>query len=285
MSIRRFWSAISLLLLVAANSVQADARAPIRSGDRYVSLGSSYAAGPGIPDPADGPRDRCARSTNNYARQLARAAGLVLTDVSCGGAVTRDLLEGRQGQAAQLDAVTVDTRLVTVTIGGNDVNFVGSLGAAYCRGVRSGAGGDTQGCPRLAAPTEAAWQSLTANLERVGHEVHRRAPGATLVFVDYLRVLPARGECGALPLLKEDAALAPQVAQRLAEVTARAAKRTGARVLRASRLSRGHDACSTTPWAFGGPSATKGRTAFAPFHPNAAGMAAIAAHLRRMLRL
>ncbi|HMC94522.1 MAG TPA: GDSL-type esterase/lipase family protein, partial [Polyangia bacterium] len=108
--------------LLAAGAAQAQ-------GPRYVAMGSSYAAGPGITRPADDPPDRCGRSADNYAHQLARRRGLDLADVSCGGAVTASILAPWNGHPAQIDAVTPATSLVTVTIGGNDVGLIAGLGA------------------------------------------------------------------------------------------------------------------------------------------------------------
>jgi len=39
--------------------------------------------------------------------------------------------------------------------------------------------------------------------------------------------------------------------KRLAEVTAQAARQSGATVVRASEITRGHDVCSTDPWVSG----------------------------------
>lgn len=61
------------------------------AGGRYVSMGSSYAAGPGVgaPDPASG---ACTRSQSNYARQVAARRHLDLVDVACSGATTENIL-------------------------------------------------------------------------------------------------------------------------------------------------------------------------------------------------
>lgn len=64
--------------------------------ERYVALGSSMAAGPGIP-----PRDkkaplRAARSAANYPHLVARRIGLDLVDVTYSGATTAHVLTDRQ---------------------------------------------------------------------------------------------------------------------------------------------------------------------------------------------
>src|SRR4051812_39149489 len=88
---------------------------------RYVALGDSYSAASGVlpPDPKAPPA--CMRSTGNYPHVLAAATGAQLTDVTCGAAETGDYFSSQYpGVAPQLDALAPGTRLVTMTIGGND---------------------------------------------------------------------------------------------------------------------------------------------------------------------
>ena len=104
-------------------------------------MGSSYAAGAGMGPLQQGSPERCLRTTNNYPSLLAKRLSLRLTDVSCGGATTTHLLSAWNELPAQLDAVTDATRLVTVTIGGNDINYMGALFGGSCRaGVPGRAG-------------------------------------------------------------------------------------------------------------------------------------------------
>src|SRR5439155_12419484 len=121
------WHARSIALItfavvaMVAIAGPASSAQKLRPGDKYVALGSSFASGPMIPDVAD---QSCLRSTNNYPRLVAAALKLSLTDVSCGAATTDHIISTPQGaHPLQLDAVTPDTKLVTVTIGGNDVNY------------------------------------------------------------------------------------------------------------------------------------------------------------------
>ena len=97
-------------------------------GSRYVAMGSSFAAGPGLPKRVPGSPRRAGRSTGNYAHLLAAALGLDLHDVTFSGATTGDLLRpSAADQPAQLAAVTQDTALITITAGGNDVGYVPRL--------------------------------------------------------------------------------------------------------------------------------------------------------------
>lgn len=260
-------------------------------------MGSSFAAGPGVTTSADAPPNRCTRSIDNYAHQLARKRKLSLVDVSCGGATTANVLQPWEELPAQIDALTPDTALVTVTIGGNDVAFIGRLIMDSCSGSPAGAatptmcqamaahrtaGAEPASLPRLSAPTEERWRSVEAGLDRIALEVRRRSPKARLVFVDYLSVVPAGRPCGELPLSAEAAAAARATAARLAQLTAAAAGRAKADLIRASALSRGHDACSSDPWVSGF-SPPAGVTGFVPYHPNLRGMSAIAHALEEQL--
>src|SRR5687767_810852 len=152
-------------------------------GARYVAMGSSFAAGSGIAPSADVPANRCGRSADNYAHQLARKRRLRLVDVSCGGATTAHVLGPWGELPAQVDALTVDTDLVTVTIGGNDVRYIGRLIAESCKaaGPAEGVPGLCGSFPRGAASarslppaTQESWRALEQNLRQIAIEVRRR---------------------------------------------------------------------------------------------------------------
>jgi hypothetical protein len=54
----------------------------VSTGARYVALGSSLAAGPGVGRRAPGSPRRAGRSSANYAHLVARRLGLQLEDVT-----------------------------------------------------------------------------------------------------------------------------------------------------------------------------------------------------------
>lgn len=261
--------AVALLALAAAPA----SPAALPPGSPYVALGSSYAAGARIGAPAPSTPVRCGQTVNNYPRLVAARLHLDLVDASCGGATTEHLLRAWDELPAQLDHLTPVTRLVTVTVGGNDVHLVGDLARAECAPARDGA---APHCGRPPLPTAAEWARLERNLAEVAREVHRRAPRARLVFVDYLDMLPAR-PCATIPYDAAGLARAHATVRRLALLTAAVARRERATLLRAGALSRGHDSCSAEPYAVG-----RSDTG-ASWHPTAAGHAAIAAALVRLL--
>lgn len=115
---------VSCALFTATAAFSQDAPATaLAPGAKYVALGSSFAAGPGVAAQLGS----CGRSDHNYSHLVATALGLALTDVSCNGATIPNIVNTPQRDAApQIDAVTSDTALVTVTIGGNDIRFTSS---------------------------------------------------------------------------------------------------------------------------------------------------------------
>jgi len=107
--------------------------APLAAKARYVAMGSSFAAGSGFGPIKPGTPQRCGRSTENYAAVLAAQLDLALIDVACGGSTTVHVLGPWNELPPQIDAVTAETALVTITIGGNDIGYVGYLLGQSCQ--------------------------------------------------------------------------------------------------------------------------------------------------------
>ncbi len=273
---RTIAAAIALCLAGCAPMEVADASIPPAA--KYVSMGSSFAAGANIGPLQAGSPERCGRTTNNYASLLAARARLTLTDVSCGGAKTDHILGPWDELPPQIEAVTGDTRLVTITIGGNDVNYVSWLFASGCKfGISMRPGPCLSGPP----PGDDLFAKLDTNLRGITAEVRRRAPNAKLVFVQYV-TLVSETSCPLEAVNPEDAQIARGIATRLAAVTDAAARDSGAMVLKADDLSATHTPCSAQPWANGLHTDYDMKNG-APWHPNAAGHAAIAEALFSMM--
>ncbi len=278
------YTVAALLLALAAFAVHLyfEGR-PEQGRPQYVAMGSSFAAGPAISSAAPGSPWFCARSRDNYAHQLARLRGLSLVDVSCGGATTRHILEGGQlMQPAQIAAVTAETELVTITIGGNDIAYLGNMMALACNEQTPWYIRGIGGCHvRSPEETEQKLQPLLERLVAIITEVRRRAPHAQVVLVNYQTLLPESGSCERLGLSDEAAAQMRVMANQLAEVTYAAAEGHGALLLDAQRLTLGHDVCAPQPWA-NGLHPEKGLLG-APLHPTLEGMTAIAQGLNALL--
>jgi lysophospholipase L1-like esterase len=243
---------------------------------RYVALGSSMAAGPGIRPRAASAPWSSGRSARNYPHLLAERLSLELVDVTFSGATTDHVLSDRQrGAPPQIAALDGSESLVTVTIGGNDVGYIPLLMVASLpRGARR--------LPLLGArirelldreARDRALGDVFDSLCAVGRALRERAPRARVFFVDYLMVLPAAG-APAPPLSAADADLGRHVAGTLERLTADAAAATGCEVVGAAAASRHHHAWSTEPWTTRSGVPLPGRPA--PLHPNRAGMRAVA---------
>lgn len=241
---------------------------------RYVALGSSMAAGPGIRPRAAGAPRRSGRSARNYAHLVAPRAGLALTDVTYSGATTADILTDRQhGAPPQIEALDGTESLVTVTIGGNDVGYVPLLMAASLPSLARRALAGLIGDLLDRDARDAALAQVFESLCEVGRAVKQRAPAARVMFVDYLTLLPAAGEPAA-PYTREHADLGRHVANELEKLTAKAAAATDCAVVSAAAASRDHHAWSAQPWTTKPCLPLPGRPA--PLHPNGAGMRAVA---------
>jgi lysophospholipase L1-like esterase len=243
---------------------------------RYVALGSSMAAGPGITPRATGAPWPAGRSARNYPHLVAAKLGLDLVDVTYSGATTAHVLRDTQfGVQPQVEALDGSETLITVTIGGNDVGYVPLLTAAGLPGAVRWV--PWLGCRirnlRDRSARERALGDVAEALRDVGATVRGRAPNARVLFVDYLTLLPPAGRTAA-PLSNADADLGRYIAATLEEHTADAAGATGCEVVKAGEASREHHAWSGDPWTvrFGMP--WPGRPA--PLHPNAEGMRAVA---------
>lgn len=272
-----------LALVVGGLLLASCGHQPLRPlSGRYVSLGSSFAAGTALGGLKTGTPQRCGRSSANYATLLANRLGLDLIDVACGGATTSHVLGAWNELPPQIEAVTPQTRLITITIGGNDLRYVFNLAAASCDPAKGiSYGGRTLPCPAINEPGDIDYERTEDGLRRIAKAVKQRAPAARLIFIQYVRLVPDTA-CPALNLSPSSAAITRLIGQRLAELTARAAKAEGAEVLAADQLSAQHTPCSKRPWSAGPqPTSPDGN---APWHPTRAGHAAIADALARLVR-
>ena len=234
------------------------------------------AAGPGIRPGARGAPFFAGRSARNYPHLVAERLGFDLVDVTYSGATTANVLQDPQhGAPPQVDALDGTEELVTVTVGGNDAGYVPLLFAATLPSVMRMLpvlGGALRDLLDPAA-RDRALGDVGVSLHRVGETLRSRSPRARVMFVDYLTLLPPAGT-PAPPLPDDVADLGRHVATRLAALTAEAARATGCEVVRAAEASAGHHAWSADPWTIGAGSLLPWQPK--PFHPNAAGMRAVA---------
>lgn len=269
----RYMAVLGVVAAIAMSCAKPPAHSPIEAGARYVALGSSFASGPGLgPMPADG----CLRSTANYASYAAAALNLKLTDVSCASATTDNIVIGPQRtgsgeQPPQIAAVTADTRLVTLTIGGNDVGYAAALDKFGCA--------DAGACAPEAVDEKSIQQAtdgLSARLVTAIEAIRAAAPQADVLLVTYPQIVPSDGStCPALVLSADHAAAMAAIGVRLNEAFRSAASATGARLVDVYAASADHTACATDPWVAGWVPTDDPSGAHA-YHPTGAGMRAVA---------
>ncbi len=255
----------------------------------YVALGDSYTSGPDVPvqlGPTTTPAapTACQRSSANYPSLTARALGLQLDDVSCGGATTVDMTQSQgTGIPPQFDALQPTTALVTVGIGGNDLGFstIASNCAAASPWGPTRVGWSCQdhysagGVDQLAADTEAVGAKVTDVLD----EVRARSPGATIFVVGYPDILPPTGSgCWpSLPFRTSDLNFLRRVESQLDTALATAAASAGAQYVDTATPSAGHSACTSADTRWVEPVVPTAGSF--PLHPDATGMAGMAAVL------
>jgi len=210
-------TAAAFCLLGASTS---SAPASAASALQWVALGDSYTAGAiHAAGPYQQPRDGCQRTTDAYPEVIKRDLGSLihLRNVSCGNATIADVHSTAQEPIGyelhipgvvdihdpdypypsvppQIDALSPDTNLVTVGVGGNSLGFGEILGQCISRGPGGGLGSS----PCKDYYTSGNTESIESRLERVRTEydqmltaIHARAPFARVITVGYPTIIPS----------------------------------------------------------------------------------------------
>jgi lysophospholipase L1-like esterase len=252
-----------------------------------VSLGSSFAAGPFIPPVVDADAGRSGR---NYPHLTAERLGADLVDLTVSGATTATILDQPQTTVSgkvyepQIQGVPRNADVVTVTAGGNDLDYTGSMLFAAFRRLDPAHPVNRYLAPRfpdgLQEPSAAMVERAESGLVRIVQGVSARTDGARIVLVDYLTVIGA-GASGATSFDDRERDLFLRMRTSLEGAYERAAERSGADLLRVSGLSRDHGLDSPEPWVTG--LLTRPALSAGSFHPNALGMERVADEVVRLL--
>ena len=244
----------------------------VTPGSAYVAMGSSYAAGFGI-QPQEPGASSCGRSELDYPHLVASKLRLELDDVSCGGAVTANAIDTPQGSAPpQIDAVIPTTRLVTMTIGGNDVNYVGTA-------IECGQPNSTCVTTANSAQIDTGFQALPGSLTELIQAVRTKAPKAIIVLVTYVRLVPPTA-CTALHYTPTATRLVASMGARLERVFVTTAKADHVRLVDPYAIGATHGPCAkgSNQWV-AGLVATNGFE----YHPTVAGHQEMAQLVERKL--
>ena len=251
------------------------------SDAQLVSLGSSFAAGPGVEPVVD---KAAMRSGRNYAHLVATRLGATLVDATVSGATTATILNKTQRVTTrafgpQIESVHARTDLVTVTAGGNDLGYLGGVLLTALLGQlgqwRLGrpVAGLIRGRRVLRPITSEQKEGATEGLVRIVQGVQGRAPQARVVLVDYLPVFTDSTAAGpGVPLTMAELEHFRGVAADLSAAYAEASRRTGADLVPASVYGQSHGAGSPDPWV----NVLRLKALASSFHPTPAGMQAVA---------
>jgi len=285
-------AAAVLALGALAGTGSAQAAAPEQ--DRfatYVAMGDSYSATGLAPLDPGVAGSECGRSDATYSHLVAAELDVrSFRDVACSGAETADYFESQHSDVPpQLAGLRRSTRLVTMTIGGNDQNvFSGLITACVIASTAErNLTGSISGAPckqQFGSDFRDKIEDFTLpNLVRALEAVHKRAPRATVAILGYPQILPAQGVASCysnMPISLGDVPYLNRTQRLLNRVVERAARRTDSVYVDTSRVSAGHDACQPVGTRWIEPLIGAQST---PVHPNVAGHQAIAAKLLKRL--
>ncbi|MDQ0792374.1 SGNH/GDSL hydrolase family protein [Streptomyces sp. B1I3] len=274
--VRRAVRAAAALAAVAAVTAGAtDASAaptpePRADAVRYVALGDSFSSGLGIPEQTDAV---CGRSSRSYPALVAGTVGAAsFTDATCAGAATANMTGSQETVPPQLDALRADTTLVSLGVGGNDLDLVGTITRCVVLGYLVPHGSPCKASFTLFGTDEIGSRINTTapKIDAVLREIRTRSPKARVVVMGYPALFPDDGTA-----CRETVALADgdfpwmrDKEKQLNTMLAQQATARGATYVDVYGPSVGHDVCAPAGVRWIEPEET---AEAAGFHPNAAG--------------
>lgn len=249
---------------------------PTGTINRYVALGDSFAAGPLIA-PYD-PELRCLRSEVNYPTLLAERLDVPdFVDRTCSSAKTDHLYTSQfDNIGPQLDALTADTDLVTISLGANDVGM-GDVVISCIRPFGEPIGKPCMTETYVKDGVDSMAVKIDAAVARVGKaldEVRRRAPKARVLITSYANYIAAGG-CYSLdtPIYPIDADYIQGLFNRLGAGTAREAAKRGVTYVDFVPAGKDHTVCAPLNQRWSS-SLLELALVRVPWHPTAAAMRA-----------
>ncbi|MCK2240855.1 MULTISPECIES: SGNH/GDSL hydrolase family protein [unclassified Crossiella] len=277
---------IGAVAVAAAALFASGAEAAVRQVRHYVALGDSFTSGPLIPLPRLNPLG-CARSTENYPSLLNRRIRPArFTDISCGAADTTNMTQPQSvplgRNPAQFSALTKDTDLVSVSIGGNDFSVFGET-ISTCASLRASDPGGAPCAKKFGDELSKRIGQTEGRVVAVLRGIRERAPKARVLVVGYPRIAPPSGTCpNTLPFATGDYPFLDGVEQQLNAALRRAAGATGDTYVDTYGPSLGHDACQRRGVAWVNGQHTD-LLAAASYHPFRTGMVGMADAVQRAL--
>jgi lysophospholipase L1-like esterase len=225
---------------------------------RLAALGDSYSSGEGAGGYYAGTNSAtgCHRSPNAWALQLSKyVTGHDVTLpsreylVACSGAVSKSLKYSFKGQQPQVDALQhllPVPQMVTLTMGGNDLEFSAVVEDCYKHNCI------TDG---TLATVKAKLPGEQKILESDYADVHLADKNATLLIVGYPRIFQQVKWCGLSPTLhlgfspQEEAAL-NVLTEEVDAMISRAASADRFSYVNVLGALAGHEMCTAHPWLY-----------------------------------
>ncbi len=222
------------------------------AADRYVALGDSYSSGTGTRTYFD---STCQRSVYSYPYLLSQQrANTQLVFAACSGAKTGNVL------STQVSSLTTATKIVTITIGGNDAGFSNVI--KECAKPEWASVCDT----RVNEAQNYIRNTLPAQLNNVYTQIKNRSPTAKVVVLGYPRLFMGVDCNGGTYFDSDDMVMLNQTADLLNSTTSGRAAAYGFTFKNPTTAFTGHAICSSTEW-LNGLSNPVGES----YHPNRTG--------------
>ena len=216
----------------------------------YVALGDSYSADATFSQiTTQYVPEGCVQSLRDYPKQVAAALNVpVFRDATCSSAKTVDMV-GSQSlpigppNSPQFDRLTATTDLVTVGIGGNDIDL---MSAALRCGSLTALGSPCKDRWTINGVDKISLNIANAEAKIVGtlDGIRARSPRARILLVNFMAgVTPGVSCYPMIPIADGDALWLADKLIELNSMLASAASQTGVELVDTYSGSLGHDAC------------------------------------------
>lgn len=240
------------LVAAAATTLLMAVPAKAASAVHYVALGDSYSSGVGAGSelPSSG---NCRRTTGAYPELWAAAhKPASYVSVACSGATTQTVIN------TQLSALSAQTTLVSISVGGNDMGFSDIMTTCVLLGT-------TQCVNAVNAAMARARNELPGLLNAVYSGIRQRAPNARVVVLGY----PIFYKLGAFCIGLSDTSRAKinEGINLIDDITRNVAQQHGFVFADVRPAFTGHEICSNDKWLH----ALNWANISVSYHPNSNG--------------
>lgn len=168
-------------------------------------MGDSYSSGEGANQVPGGTPDptlitgNCRRSSKAAQVLMAAHYGWSLVNSACSGSTTVNIVDAAGWEAPQINSVSSTTKLVTMTIGGNDVGLLQLfvqcvIPSFYGDCIPTNNTGYAPTPAQQIAPVDTALATLQPKIESIIRSIITKAPQATVRMAGYPWVIAPPGQ-------------------------------------------------------------------------------------------